>query len=120
MMSMKKTVLCLLLFSIILSLAACAHSRPTDMPIPKYMVIDATIEKVYDDTFYVCTTDETHTYFFVDRCEYITHNGERYDDGILLIGDHIRITYEGNPIGNSPAQITNVSEIVLISTLTEH
>ena len=99
---MKKTVLCLLLFSIILSLAACAHSRPTDMPIPKYMVIDATIEKVYDDTFYVCTTDETHTYFFVDRCEYITHNGERYDDN-QQIGDY-KFPTEGMKQAFNPCQ----------------
>ncbi len=120
---MKKTVLCLLLLTMLLSLTACAHTHPPVTPPTTTPTIppafDARIEKVYDHTLYVQSSDETETYFFVNRCDFITHNGQTitYDD--LSVGDQIRILYYGDPVGSSPSQITDVLEIKLISALTE-
>ena len=122
---MKKTILCLLLLATILSLTACARTAHTEPPadLPQqtnWITLDVTIEKVYDDTLYVRTADETGTYFFVDRCDHVTKDGEPITDGDLSIGDGIRIVYDSNTVvGDSPSQITNVFEIKLISTLQE-
>lgn len=121
---MKKTILCLLLLSMMLSLTACAytaHMPPPDTtpPTPE-PTFDAKIEKVYDHTLYVRVADETETYFFVDRCELITHNGQAITYNDLSVGDKIRVLFHGDPVGNSPAQITDVVEIKLISAVTEY
>ena len=112
MISMKKTVLCILLILAVLSAAACAKEKTNLPDLKEKASLDVVIEKIYEETLYVRILDG-NDYLFVNRCDTVTQNGEHIAENTLSVGDGIRVIYDGELLGNSPAQIANVYEIVL-------